>query len=357
MSNCLLCENKKANKSGSHIIPAWMISTAFDINGKNRNREIIYNYDNLKHDLPYFGQEVLPEEIENEIGRSLSNEEIEKNKEEGHFLVKDYLFCTECEKRFGTIEQLFKVKVHDKIRDAHFEFTDKDLDIYTTEEKLIVRLFFYSIIWRVSIVNELAIKFERKLEEKLRRILDTSLTLDAKRMRENARQISTEICNIPLMVLRTPVTEKNTEKPVFMHEKYKQPHMTILNDYIVGIYSKASNVKGVKQTFFGLDKFLNYIEEINLNEDEFSIGLLSKNAWKEIKSKYIEFFNKNKIAAEKKFYSGFHEKKFGIKPSEDKVRLFIQIFGNIVHSTKSRNEIFVEAFNECERTYRKNFKH
>ncbi|WP_096429680.1 hypothetical protein [Labilibaculum antarcticum] len=51
----LLCKTSIADKTGSHVIPAWMIAIAFDTEGRNRDHEAIYNLNAYDSKLPYCG--------------------------------------------------------------------------------------------------------------------------------------------------------------------------------------------------------------------------------------------------------------------------------------------------------------
>lgn len=79
--NCALCRVAKADKTGSHLAPNFLIHGAFSFDGKGgRFREIVTR-DNLNTQSRwlFYGQEVSPEAISADRGRSLTDEELEGN--------------------------------------------------------------------------------------------------------------------------------------------------------------------------------------------------------------------------------------------------------------------------------------
>lgn len=178
---CLLCQKREADKTGSHIIPNFLIQSSFaDDKSKGRGNELVFPV-NIMADFR-FGREVLPEKIEKSIGRSLTEEDIEKNKKEPIPYIKDHIFCTECEKRLGVIENLYanaisKVKGNNSL---------EKVDI----AKHLSHLFWLSVIWRIS-VTDFGFRFipDTCIEEDIRVILDNCLQLDAKEIPDSGKHI------------------------------------------------------------------------------------------------------------------------------------------------------------------------
>lgn len=79
--NCALCRVAKADKTGSHLAPNFLVHGAFSFDGKGgRFREIVTR-DNLNTQSRwlFYGQEVSPEAISADRGRCLTDEELEGN--------------------------------------------------------------------------------------------------------------------------------------------------------------------------------------------------------------------------------------------------------------------------------------
>lgn len=166
---CLLCKKRVADKTGSHIIPNFLIQSSF-ANGRmnGRGQELIFPV-NIFADFR-FGREIQPEKVENAIGRELTEEEVELNTNEPIPYVRDYIFCKNCEDRLGVIENLYS----SKINTINVENQACTIDIAPH----LSHLFWLSVIWRIS-ATKFEIKFNPNIEEKIRRILDTCLSLKA----------------------------------------------------------------------------------------------------------------------------------------------------------------------------------
>ena len=94
MDNCKLCKSRLANKTGSHLIPHFLLKRIDNEIGKpERNKELGFTIGELET-TSYYGQSVLPEKL-NEIYGELSDDEIAKNSIP---LIVDHYFCTDCEK-------------------------------------------------------------------------------------------------------------------------------------------------------------------------------------------------------------------------------------------------------------------
>lgn len=106
--DCALCRVAKADKTGSHLAPNFLVHGAFSFDGKGgRFREIVTR-DNLNTQSRwlFYGQEVSPEAISADRGRGLTDEELEGNI---NVLECDNLFCSRCEARFALLESEYAV--------------------------------------------------------------------------------------------------------------------------------------------------------------------------------------------------------------------------------------------------------
>lgn len=104
--NCALCRNAKADKTGSHLAPNFLIHGAFSFDGKGRRfREIVARENLNSQDRPvFYGPEVPPDAIMADLGHEMTDDEIEDNTK---LLECDYLFCSNCENRFGILEEAY----------------------------------------------------------------------------------------------------------------------------------------------------------------------------------------------------------------------------------------------------------
>lgn len=160
---CLLCQNNKADKKGSHYTPAGLIKREI---GK-RDYEEIYSINSFQASASVFK------------GRSnLSNTDT-SIRQADH--IDDYIFCSVCEKQLATIES--------ECNERLVQFTDDlikgNLAIRKTKNghkyiflkkpgKNILSLFFYSVIWRQCIQQKLefqSIFTTEEFQENLRDII------------------------------------------------------------------------------------------------------------------------------------------------------------------------------------------
>ncbi len=180
---CKLCTIKNADKRNSHIIPKFLCKSLFD-STIYRNLKVIY--DNGK--------------VENKQDTPKEN----------------FIFCTNCEKRFEIIETYFA----SIIKDIHnynalpnkFRHIIKDKIIECDNiNAILFRLFVFSLIWRTSVsnLNEFEkFKIPNEIEEKLRQFLDSHLdiTLQGLLSSVDSKEQTTEyhICLIKPNVKETP---------------------------------------------------------------------------------------------------------------------------------------------------------
>lgn len=165
MCTCLLCRKNKANKKGSHIIPNFLIESSFsDGNKKGRGHELVFALNAVCSFS--FGRDLSPEKIEKAIGRSLKDEEIERNTQTPIPYIRDYVFCEECEKRLSAIENIYSTAIQ------KFNGSDGVQELSIAPE--LSHLFWLSVIWRISAINfEFRFRPETGVEEDMRQILDT----------------------------------------------------------------------------------------------------------------------------------------------------------------------------------------
>ena len=133
--DCALCRVVKADKTGSHLAPNFLVHGAFSFDGKGgRFREIVAR-DNLNTQSRwlYYGQEVSPEAISVDRGRSLTDEELEGNI---NVLECDNLFCSRCEARFALLESEY----------AKFYRGEK-----AAVNARVAYLFWLSVFWRMGV--------------------------------------------------------------------------------------------------------------------------------------------------------------------------------------------------------------
>lgn len=152
MGNCILCKNNVANKTGSHIIPSFLMKR---INGNGmRDHEIGFE---IRKSIvnTYFGRD-----IDEDKRRDITDNE-DKIDSRDNYDVEDYIFCKECEDYFGSLESKYAKSLGLPISAGN---TITNRKASPTD----ALLFWCSIVWRVSATKHLGISLSSELEEKLR---------------------------------------------------------------------------------------------------------------------------------------------------------------------------------------------
>lgn len=159
---CLLCEEHNAYKTGSHIVPSFIMRR---INGDGmRDHEVGFEIRGAIVE-PYFGRDIY-EDKRREI-----TENEDKMESRDNLDVSDYIFCTECEKYFGRLESAYAPSLS-------LDFSEKRTTINNKVSPSYALLFWCSIIWRVSVTGHLGQRLNPELEERLRIALATDNTDD-----------------------------------------------------------------------------------------------------------------------------------------------------------------------------------
>lgn len=125
--NCALCRVAKADKTGSHLAPNFLVHGAFSFDGKSgRFREIVTR-DNLNTQSRwlFYGQEVSPEAIGADRGCSLTDEELEGNI---NVLECDNLFWLSVFWRMGVGRMSIFLDGEDEFAMRGYSKTRKDIE-------------------------------------------------------------------------------------------------------------------------------------------------------------------------------------------------------------------------------------
>lgn len=158
---CALCKDHEPDQTGSHLVPELLLKNWFP-----RWKELAIAENLAKGEsYGYVGRD-LASHIEEIRGHEMRDEERDMENSLPNPIVRDYLFCRRCEKRFSHIENLM------------FETHKKQLAKQPYDPK-IPYLFWLSIIWRMS-VGKMSIHLSSEVEEHIRQILDSSLPADEK---------------------------------------------------------------------------------------------------------------------------------------------------------------------------------
>jgi len=280
---CLLCKNSKADKKGSHYVPAGIIKMVIG----ERDYEELYTIDSAKTEVSTF------------FGRSnLENKDVTIKKPEH---VDDYIFCSDCEKKLSIIEGLCNEKLNnviDELKKGRLKIHktskgNKSIRVDKPSRNILI-LYFYSIIWRQCIQQQQLDKdtvFSEQFLEKLRSIVSSDIQKSIKEIEE-----SEEYNSYPEMVIITSYHKSDTSNNFFM------PNPTPTNPelFFVGIYdtliyyTQEHSAEFEKKT--GLSEEI-LDDELIINKSESSvIGIINE----------IQWSNKSKRVAENEAVKYLH---------------------------------------------------
>lgn len=218
---CLLCQKNMADRKGSHMVPHLLIAKTFSYDGSTERDKVVVEVDNLSEGYreTYFGHQVYDDTINELIGRSFTDEEIEEEHKKVNALTRDYVFCDNCEKRFSTIESYYADILERRLKNS---------------SPKIPYLFWISVMWRMS-VGEMGTKLMPKHEEKLRKVLDKCLAL----RREDIVLKKVRLGYCAYSLYRANDTKDETLGIMGPHTPTK-PYMALIGNLLIRFYTSIS---------------------------------------------------------------------------------------------------------------------
>ena len=160
---CMLCRKNMADKTGSHMVPHFLIAKIFSYDGSTNRDKVMVQVDNLSEGYQehYFGAQVYGDTISEVKGRELTDEEVDSEIRKTNALTIDYIFCKDCESKFSVLESYYAEILSGKTKDY---------------PPAIPYLFWISVMWRMS-VGKMGTVLEAHHEKALCKILNDCLAL------------------------------------------------------------------------------------------------------------------------------------------------------------------------------------
>jgi hypothetical protein len=343
---CLVCDANEANQSGAHIFPAWMVASAFDVEGRTRDHEIIYAVQPFDSKLPYFGNSVHPDKIGEQIGRDLTDHEIHEQK---NYLTVDKLWCSKCEKRFKIVEDYFLENVDRRLNDYSKGSKSEIIELKHADNYLI-RLFWYSLFVRAQISHFMGFNLYYKTYYKLKKFLNyyvkDNLQDTIQFIKSSYRK--DQILKYPLRCFKGYQNESHSDGWIYVNNKYYKPYCFIINNYYVQFYGKGDRAKFKPESFFGISGIINKISNArNYKEALFKIVLLDINMTNEIKKRYINYITAVKMEYCTIMFKSFFKWKFKHNPDNTATGIFLNelINNDLPQGIKYTKENIVDALN------------
>ena len=298
MDKCSLCKVKDADKTGSHIVPHFLLKLVDSVEGKTgRDVELGFVIEPFET-ISYFGRGVQQEKLDEVFGE-LSDEEIEVKKNRP--LVVDNLFCSLCEKRMAVIESEY-AKTLEKISEVEYNSG------IVSEVGL---LFWMSVIWRISILNKSGNRFKKGENEVIRRILNRTLTDSIKTIDYKNMQESKDVKKIAYKLMRCPNYAKDSASVMLFHPEFHKPYTLLIGEFILFLSINNHFDQYLTRDFFGLkdEVFLATTNMISTNESIFPI---SKEVMKYIHAGIIDQIKEIRLKNMDDFFNLLHVELGGV---------------------------------------------
>ena len=234
---CRLCKKNPADAIGSHLVPHMLIQTVFSYdNKKGRDKEVAESFNLLGGEYgDYFGRNVNDETMSNIVNRPVSDDEIEYEGAKHNLFTRDHVFCQDCEKRFSAVESFYSDVTNGKARSYPLA---------------IPYLFWVSVLWRMSMGN-MGIKLHPKDEERLRRILDRTLSKDREKIQVDSKLLG----GCAYSIYHCDDVKDETTGILGMH-RYTIPYKVLIgNDYINFFMRRSDAIEFNKRHGDPLDSF------------------------------------------------------------------------------------------------------
>lgn len=257
---CKLCTINEPDKKNTHFLSDSIIRICLNENGENiREKGFYFDVSNDKAFIDFnFQRRTSYEKLTETLGREPSDEEITKAKEIP-FSV-DYVFCSECEKKFTEIEEKFTHKYLEDFRSNKY----KDLSKLEVSDYKIIKSFFILQVWRTAVADPSLFTISKDVHEDLRDIILNNSSIDASRLDK-----------YPVFVTYlSTIDEKNGHTGNFVgYTSDENPNLIIMNDFVIQFFPGEEQLKYFD--FYNLNNPQYFEEFKNIDSSKFTFKILS----------------------------------------------------------------------------------
>lgn len=307
---CALCKEREANKKNTHYLTDGIIRSCLNQEGSGeREKGFYFDLSNNSAFVEFnFQRETSISKLEESLGREPTDDEIEKAKQIP-FSV-DYVFCSECEDIFTSIESSFIENILPKLRDT--DLTDiADIEIAEYKE---IKLFFYLQVWRTHICEQ-TLNLPEHIAENSRQIILNYSTVE-----------NVELTKFPLSItyLQTlgGVAEYTTNFVGFTNDK--NPYLIFMNDFVIQFFESNEEFRFLD--FYGLNTEPEFEDFLNQNEEVFKVNIFQNDERKQFLNDFIEG---EKVKQTVQYYADsfnvMWKKLFGIVPQRHLTQEYLDL--------------------------------
>lgn len=315
MERCKLCQEKPADKTNTHYLTDGVIRNCLNEEGSNvREKALTFNISLHKDSIEArFQRNTSQKSILKTFGREACEQEISEAKK-ALFSV-DYVFCSECEKKFTEIETPFLNEVLPRLRGK--DFTGQQELMLDNES---VRKFFLLQVYRTAVADPEYLLSEEKVET-LRKMID------------NPDIDINELKSIPLHVtyLNTLGSGYEYTKNTVGTGSDGNNRIILFNDFIIQTSANDNEIDFTD--FWGLNDRDTFKCFINCWEDGFKIKVMDNDQRLAFYSRYHQERARKQLAYYRSEFINHYGKVYRIAPSSFKIKIFINaiINGNEVN--------------------------
>lgn len=222
IEKCRLCNENEAKCKGSHLAPHFLIQSFLSYNGsQKRDTEVVNETQVAGYQKERKWGRAVPAENIDEVFGKVPNREKEKIKPSA--VTRDFLFCDNCEKRFGFIETAYS---------ASFK-----LNKPSSNGKL-AYVFWLGVFWRLSVGN-MAVKLQDKDEKTIGEMLNRVMPNDPKAV--SKMPVQEDVCEFSYSVFYCKDTKGELSGIIGTHSP-TSPYWLLLGNYVVVLYQNKSQV-------------------------------------------------------------------------------------------------------------------
>lgn len=292
MDNCKLCLENKADETGSHLIPHFLLKRVVNVEGKTgRDQEMGFNLETTTS-TSNFGRSVSTDKLGKLYGE-LTDKDIANNIDPN---VVDNYICKDCEKRLATIESNYSQNI------VNPDAACKGVPAL---------LFWSSVFWRMSISKKYGQFLREEQEEKLRSFLDEYLSKDISEIPEVFDENQLKKYNISYKVLRCNNYSVENPTHIFFHPEFFAPYTVLIDEFIVALTFDKNYNDFENKNFFGIQKEI-LTSEVNVGDEDEKIAQIETHPFESacngvidiIKQKRVDFIDENLNAIAKNFGYG-----------------------------------------------------
>lgn len=219
---CALCREKDALCKGSHLAPHLLIQSFLSYNGSTSRDTEVVNETTMAglHKERKWGRAVPEEAIDETFGEVPPEE---KFTIKPSAVTRDYVFCKDCENRFGYIETAYAASFRKQM---------------PCDNGLLAYVFWLGVFWRLSI-GKMALQLNAKDEKFIGDLLHRLMPRDAKDVKN---MVASDLMGrYGYRVYHCANTKGELSGVIGMHTD-QSPYWLLLGEHVVVLYSNKDKV-------------------------------------------------------------------------------------------------------------------